>query len=225
MSTFTLPGSNPPVPVHLPANLSENQLLSFPAFKIWLSTLQRSLSTQKSTRHEFHSAPYALRKIEVQAVDFFGGDRVGSSFNLMTFHPARKRKSAGTFSGSAAKEIQEETGLSIQQDELVDMTALTAHIVEKNSQKADDTKEELQNGVYPSPGGSDEFIPLFLYQKRLKRSEIEKLQGQLTGLRIEGEKITLKLVPLKDLWKEGFRDGKTLAAWALYQGLIADELI
>jgi ADP-sugar diphosphatase len=45
------------------------------------------------------------------------------------------------------------------------------------------------------------------------------MQGRLTGLRKDGEKITLKLVPLKDLWKEGARDGKTLAAWALYEGL------
>ena len=53
----------------------------------------------------------------------------------------------------------------------------------------------------------------------MPRKEIEELQGKLTGLREHGEKITLKVVPLADLWKEGLRDGKTLAAWALYQGL------
>jgi ADP-sugar diphosphatase len=41
----------------------------------------------------------------------------------------------------------------------------------------------------------------------------------LTGLRNEGEKITLKVVKLGDLWKEGARDAKTLSAWALYHGL------
>lgn len=83
--------------------------------------------------------------------------------------------------------------------------------------------ETLQKAVYPSPGGSDEFIPLFLCEKRMPRKDIEALQGRLTGLRQHGEKITLKIVPLKDLWKEGIRDGKTLAAWALYTGLKRDN--
>lgn len=120
---------------------------------------------------------------------------------------------SGTFAGGAAKEIQEETGLSVQQDELTDLTSLALHSTEESP------GENLQKAVYPSPGGSDEFIPLFLCQKRLPRKEIEELQGKLTGLRDHGEKITLKVVPLENLWKEGLRDGKTLAAWALYKGL------
>jgi 8-oxo-dGTP pyrophosphatase MutT (NUDIX family) len=120
---------------------------------------------------------------------------------------------SGTFAGGAAKEIQEETGLSVQQDELIDLTSLALDSTQETS------GETLQKAVYPSAGGSDEFIPLFLCQKRMPRREIEELQGKLTGLRDHGEKITLKVVPLEDLWKEGLRDGKTLAAWALYKGL------
>lgn len=121
---------------------------------------------------------------------------------------------SGTFSGGAAKEIHEETGLSIPQNELIDMTSLAL----QSTQQPKDG-ETLQQAVYPSPGGSDEFIPLFLCQKRMPRKDIEGLQGRLSGLRHEGEKITLKVVPLENLWKEGLRDGKTLAAWALYKGL------
>ena len=121
---------------------------------------------------------------------------------------------SGTFSGGAAKEIHEETGLSITQDELIDMTSLALQSIQQPKDG-----ETLQQAVYPSPGGSDEFIPFFLCQKRMSRKDIEGLQGRLTGLRQEGEKITLKVVPLEDLWKEGLRDGKTLAAWALYKGL------
>lgn len=121
---------------------------------------------------------------------------------------------SGTFSGGAAKEIQEETGLSIPQDELLDMTSLAL----QSTQQPKDG-ESLQEAVYPSAGGSDEFVPLFLCQKRMPRKDIEGLQGRLSGLRQEGEKITLKVVPLENLWKEGLRDGKTLAAWALYKGL------
>jgi 8-oxo-dGTP pyrophosphatase MutT (NUDIX family) len=120
---------------------------------------------------------------------------------------------SGSFAGGAAKEIQEETGLSVRQDELIDLTSLALDSAQEKS------GETLQKAVYPSAGGSDEFIPLFLCQKRMPRKEIEELQGKLTGLRDHGEKITLKVVPLENLWKEGLRDGKTLAAWALYKGL------
>jgi len=125
----------------------------------------------------------------------------------------------GTFSGGAAKEIEEETGLKVKESELIDMTSLVIP-------DADDTNGEiLQKAVWPSPGGCDEYIPLFLYQKRIPRNQMKEFQGKLTGLREEGEKITLKLVPLEQLWKEGARDGKTLAAWALYSGLKSEGKI
>ena len=77
MSTFTLPNSNPEISVHLTSDLSQEQLLSFPAFKTWITTLQRSLLTQQNKSHTFHSAPYKLRKIQIQSVDFFGSQRIG----------------------------------------------------------------------------------------------------------------------------------------------------
>ena len=77
MSSFVLPDTKPAVSVQLTPDLSQSQLVSFPAFKIWLSTLQHSLSRQQDPSHEFHAAPYALRKVEIQAVDFFGGGKLG----------------------------------------------------------------------------------------------------------------------------------------------------
>lgn len=77
MSTFTLPNSNPECPVRLTSDLSKDQLLCLPAFKTWISTLQHSLSIQENKSHVFHGAPYKLRNIDVQSVDFFGGDRLG----------------------------------------------------------------------------------------------------------------------------------------------------
>lgn len=82
MSTFTLPDSNPECPVRLTPELSKNQLLSFPAFKTWISTLQHSLSIQENKSHVFHAAPYKLRNIDVQSVDFFGGGRLGFSMHV-----------------------------------------------------------------------------------------------------------------------------------------------
>ncbi|KAJ9212096.1 hypothetical protein DTO166G4_6252 [Paecilomyces variotii] len=272
MTSFTIQTErDAPVTVNSTADLSKEQLLAFPAFNIWFSTLQRSLTRQQNEHHEFHAAPYVLRKVDIQAVDYFKGGRLGflklkaevsndqgetlpgsvflrggsvgmllvlqpddipeSSEDgkrvILTIQPripagslafseipAGMLDDSGTFAGGAAKEIEEETGLKIPQNELIDMTSLALGLL---PQQADG--EELQKGMYPSPGGSDEFIPLFLCQKRMPRKDIDGLQGRLTGLRSHGEKITLKVVPLEQLWKECVRDGKSLAAWALYNGL------
>ena len=73
--------------------------------------------------------------------------------------------------------------------------------------------------MYPSVGACDEFIPIFLCQKRLTRRHLNWLKGKATGLRDEGENITLKLVPLARAWREAGRDAKALAAIALYENL------
>lgn len=77
MSSFVLPGFDPDCHVHLPQDVSKDQILSFRAFNDWASTLKKSLETQKSPDHTFHSTPYKLRKIDIQSVDFFGGSRIG----------------------------------------------------------------------------------------------------------------------------------------------------
>lgn len=120
-----------------------------------------------------------------------------------------------TFKGAAAAELQEEAHLTVKEDDLVNMSELALHDAAPSSSSA----ESLQQAIYPSPGACDEFIPIFLYQKRLTHRHMEWLKGKATGLRDEGENITLKLVPLGKAWREGARDGKTLAALALYQGL------
>jgi ADP-sugar diphosphatase len=116
-----------------------------------------------------------------------------------------------SFKGTAANEIAEEAKLIVKESDLINMSEL--------SLPDTDTQENIETAMYPSPGACDEFIPLFLCQKRLSRKHMEWLKGKATGLRDEGENITLKLVPLDKVWKEGSRDGKTLAALALYQGL------
>lgn len=124
--------------------------------------------------------------------------------------PAGMIDRAGTFSGAAAKEIREETGLSISQDELIDMT-------EKALADAQAPESFLKKAMYPSPGGSDEYIALFLWEKPMHRMDINELRNRLAG--VDNEKIRVKLVKYEELWKEGARDAKTLAALALYEGL------
>ena len=269
MSTFNLPSTSLSIPVKLTEDLSRDQLLTFPAFKTWLSTLESSLDLQTQTSHPFHATPYALRSITVQSCDFFGAGRLGfvklraevsneageklpgsvflrggSVTMLLVLQPEDARDTSeehviltvqaripagslafvelpagmlddsGTFTGAAAKEIQEETGLEIQEKDLINMTKLAT---QRDHTVTD--QEKLQEAVYPSPGGSDEFIPIFLLRKKMSRDAIEGLKGKLTGLRDHGEKITLRLCRLDELWRVGARDGKTLAAVALYEGL------
>ena len=114
------------------------------------------------------------------------------------------------FSGAAAVEIEEETGFKIPSTELIDMTELALRNAEETN---------LESAMYPSPGGCDEFIKLFLWEKDLDRQEIEDVRGVLTGERHQGEMIKLRICAYEDVWREGARDAKTLAAWALYEGL------
>ncbi|KAH7309281.1 NUDIX family hydrolase-like protein [Rhexocercosporidium sp. MPI-PUGE-AT-0058] len=118
----------------------------------------------------------------------------------------------GSFSGTAAKEIQEEIGLEIPEDDLINLSELAIPACPEG-------EEQSPRAMFPSPGGSDEYIPIFLYEKRVPRDQLKEWTGKLTGLRSEGEKITLKLVKLEDLWLEGAQDAKALAACALYDGL------
>ncbi|OCT47780.1 Nudix hydrolase 14, chloroplastic [Cladophialophora carrionii] len=124
--------------------------------------------------------------------------------------PAGMIDDAKTFVGAAANELYEETGLTISQHELKDMTKLAL-------KDAKGSESHLQKAMYPSPGGCDEYIALFLWERTMPLIEIMELKDRLSGT--DKEKITVKLVKYEELWREGARDAKTLAAWALYEGL------
>lgn len=123
--------------------------------------------------------------------------------NLVELPAGMMDDESKTFAGTAAKEIQEECGIKIEEDKLVDLTKLG------------------KGPVFTSPGGCDETMRVFLCRHQVKQDTLKDWQGKLTGLRYKGEKITLKLVKLKDLWKET-TDAKALAAVALYDGLMKE---
>ncbi|KAI2488484.1 hypothetical protein Ptr902_02617 [Pyrenophora tritici-repentis] len=137
--------------------------------------------------------------------------RIAASTLSFTEIPAGMLDDSGNLAGKAAQEISEEAHLTVHHTELLNMSELAT----ENSLK----EEGLRNAMYPSPGACDEFIPLFLCQKRLTSRHMEWLEGRVTGLGGEGERITLKLGKLSELWKVAARDGKALAALALYEGL------
>jgi len=79
MGSFLLQESNPTCPINFPPayDLSEDKIMAFKPFNEWISKLQHSIALQESNKdHPFHSKPYKLRSIDIQAIDRFG-DRIG----------------------------------------------------------------------------------------------------------------------------------------------------
>jgi len=139
--------------------------------------------------------------------------------------PAGMLDDSGDFVGVAAKELEEETGIKLSAADLTDMTALTYEPT--GSQHPEDVEAKVirdksspLKGMYPSAGGSDEFIRLMLHEKKVTQDELEALQGKLTGCAAEGEKIVLEIVRFEMLWRVT-SDAKALASLLLFQNLVA----
>lgn len=115
--------------------------------------------------------------------------------------PAGMLDGNGDFIGVAAKQIAEDLKMKVGREELVDMSEMAGHI----------------RGFYPTPGGSDETIRVYCFVRQVSQNELAELKGRLTGNLEEGEQITLKIMPLKDLWK--IPDGKTIVAYTLFREL------
>jgi ADP-sugar diphosphatase len=111
--------------------------------------------------------------------------------------PAGMLDGSRNFSGVAAQEMKEETGLSPNESDLVYL-----------------------GNMYPSAGGCDEVIGLFCYGVIMDDSEIAKLQGKCTGLREHGEAITLKVSSL-DEEMETCEDAKFLSAVCKFEHMMA----
>ncbi|XP_066376228.1 nudix hydrolase 14, chloroplastic-like [Miscanthus floridulus] len=108
----------------------------------------------------------------------------------------------GDFVGTAVREVEEETGIKLNIEDMVDLTALL---------------DPATGGrMLPSPGGCDEEIGLFLYRGCVDEETIRSLQGKETGLRDHGELIKLRVVPYNQLWRST-GDAKALSAIALYE--------
>ncbi|XP_062227930.1 nudix hydrolase 14, chloroplastic [Phragmites australis] len=116
----------------------------------------------------------------------------------------------GDFVGTAVREVEEETGIKLNLEDMVDLTALL--------------DPSTGRRMFPSPGGCDEEMGLFLYRGRVDEETIRELQGKETGLRDHGELIKLRVVPYNQLWRST-SDGKALCAIALYEMAKRDGLL
>lgn len=112
---------------------------------------------------------------------------------------------------SAARRISQEVGFPIEARDLKNMTELVT--------KGRKLSDSLRDAMYPSPGGCDEYINIFLWEKEWPRLQLENLRNRLQGDRAKKEKITVRLMNYDELLEVGARDGKTLAAWSLYEYL------
>jgi len=106
----------------------------------------------------------------------------------------------GEFKGTAAKEIEEETGMTVSQESLIELTS-------------------ADQRIYLSPGGLDEGMKFYLHRQTMPLAEIRKLEGRCTGVLDEGEQISLKVLPIAHL--RGVYDCKTLVALSLYETFLA----
>lgn len=100
--------------------------------------------------------------------------------------------------------VAQECDITISEDELVDLTELAY--------------QGKWKGMLPSAGGCDEFLRLYVCRRQVEPGVITELEGRLTGLREEGERIKLHIVPLEEAWRIS-PDSKLLSCLALYDRL------
>eukprot|EP01111_Echinosteliopsis_oligospora_P015884 TRINITY_DN6430_c0_g1_i1.p1 TRINITY_DN6430_c0_g1~~TRINITY_DN6430_c0_g1_i1.p1 ORF type:complete len:372 (-),score=93.66 TRINITY_DN6430_c0_g1_i1:20-1057(-) len=117
--------------------------------------------------------------------------------------PAGMLDGDGNFAGAMAREVEEELGLKINVKEL---EPLTDHFQDTCSAE----------GMYPSVGGCDEFIKIYLYRKEVDQKDMDDLEGKQGGKEEEGEKLTARVIPLDELWRKA-PDAKALSALCLYR--------
>jgi ADP-sugar diphosphatase len=96
--------------------------------------------------------------------------------------PAGMLDNSSNFAGVAAKEMKEETTLTVNASDLIPLSMM-----------------------YPSIGGCDENIKIYLYQVKLGSDEIKLLEGVATGNPDENEAITLKIRPYEEFKEECLR--------------------
>lgn len=116
--------------------------------------------------------------------------------------PAGMIDGEGDFAGAAARELDEELGLKIRKDELIDLTGIFYG--------------ERWRGIFPSVGILDEFIGLYAFVREVTPEELAGFVGKTTGVAAERECITLSVIPLGTLLHTT-PDAKAICALALYQ--------
>jgi len=107
--------------------------------------------------------------------------------------------------GVAVQELEEECGILIRNaEDLVNLTELAG----------------FEGGLAPSPGGCDERVKFLYLEKRVTPAQLDEMRGRLHGLREHGELITLRVVPLEDVWKSGDAKAMMYANYMSHNGVV-----
>uniref|UniRef100_A0A1J3FZF1 Nudix hydrolase 14, chloroplastic n=1 Tax=Noccaea caerulescens TaxID=107243 RepID=A0A1J3FZF1_NOCCA len=116
----------------------------------------------------------------------------------------------GDFVGTAVREVEEEIGIKLKKEDMVDLTAFL--------------DSSTGHRVFPSPGGCDEEMSVFLYTRQVEVETIRELQGKETGLHEHGEFIKVRIIPYRELWRKT-ADAKVLMSIGLYEMAQRDGLV
>jgi len=140
--------------------------------------------------------------------------------------PAGMIDDAGDPVGVGVKELAEETGIVLKKKDLVDLTALAYEQSGPDVHEDEVLAAPIRNkstplrGMYPSAGGSDEFLRLYLHEREVTRAELDAMQGKATGCLEEGEKIVMEIIRADLFWRV-CSDAKALSSLLLFQNLRA----
>ena len=121
---------------------------------------------------------------------------IGSSCCLEI--PAGMMDDENNFVGVAAKELAKETGIKITGEKLCPL-----------------------GEMHPSPGGCDDKILLFSYDRNVSPEELASFQGKCTGNFKEGEMIALKIMPYEETFDS--TDAKAVCAIVRYEKMFLFE--
>lgn len=119
----------------------------------------------------------------------------------------------GCFQGDAAFTLH--TSIfdpEITEKELVCLSDMAAMPVTESHRESG----KLPPGVYLSPNETNERISIYMLERRVPRETLEEWINFWTA---PPEETPLRIVKMKDLWREGAHDAKCLAAAALWEGL------
>lgn len=121
--------------------------------------------------------------------------------------PSGHFSDSGEFSGPVARLIHEKLDFKIDTKNLVDLTQLAFG--------------DSFRGVYPSAGGCDEYVRLFLYRHEgATKKNVNDWKAKCKAMLETGQPLalTLKVCLLSDLWKES-PDAKSLTALGIFTRL------
>ncbi|KAJ6823072.1 putative nudix hydrolase 14, chloroplastic [Iris pallida] len=134
----------------------------------------------------------------------------------------------GDVVGTAVREVEEETGISLKAEDMINLTAFldpatgckvfpspVAIVVPRPAQSiggietptafglshATATRRPARSRRPLAQGGCDEELSLFLYRGSVSEEIISALQGKEMGLRDHGELIKVHVVPYDKLWR------------------------